>query len=159
MRYEERTEVGFGTVTIFPDGPTITVPSPKPWPTEGCCYWGTAPNFGASPGDDTFAQHLSGLGWEVTPEVDFCDLVAERDGERLYVEAKGRTAAIGTDVDTMYGQILRRMPLAEDPSPRFAVVVPTRAQHAALRVPPRVRALLSIEVFVVSDEGAVSGPL
>jgi hypothetical protein len=25
LRYEERTEVGFGTVTILPDGPTITV--------------------------------------------------------------------------------------------------------------------------------------
>jgi hypothetical protein len=25
VRYEERTEVGFGTVTILPDGPTITV--------------------------------------------------------------------------------------------------------------------------------------
>jgi hypothetical protein len=44
-------------------------------------------------------------------------------------------------------------------SARFAVVVPTRAQRAVLRVPPRVRSLLSVEVFVVSDEGAVSVPL
>jgi hypothetical protein len=28
----------------------------------------------------------------------------------LYAEAKGRTAAIGLDVDTLYGQLLRRMP-------------------------------------------------
>jgi hypothetical protein len=83
---------------------------------------------------------------------------AERDGERLFVEAKGRTEAIGTDVDTMYGQILRRMPLAEDPTARFAVVVPTRAEKAALRVSSRVRALLGVEVFVVDDADAVTGP-
>ncbi len=107
---------------------------------------------------DAFALYLRARGWAVSAEVDFCDLVGERDGQRLFVEAKGRTAAIGTDVDTMYGQILRRMPLAEDPAARFAIVVPTRAEQAALRVPPRVRALLGIEVFVVDDGGAVTGP-
>jgi hypothetical protein len=107
---------------------------------------------------DAFASYLSQQGWAVSGEVDFCDLVAEREGERLFVEVKGRTAAIGTDVDTMYGQILRRMPLAEDPTARFAVVVPARAEQAALRVSPRVRALLGIEVFVVHDDGTVSGP-
>src|SRR5262245_1524907 len=105
-----------------------------------------------------FEQYLVRAGWRVSREVEFCDLVGERDGERLFVEAKGRTEAIGTDVDTMYGQILRRMPLAEDPTARFAVVVPARAEAAALRVPSRVRALLSVEVFVVDDAGAVSGP-
>src|SRR4051794_10558219 len=105
-----------------------------------------------------FERHLRDAGWSVSREVAFCDLVAERDGERLFVEAKGRTEAIGTDVDTMYGQILRRMPLAEDPTARFAVVVPSRAEAAALRVPSRVRALLSIEVFVVDDAGRVSAP-
>ena len=107
---------------------------------------------------DAFARYLSDLGWRVSSEVDFCDLVAERDGTRLFVEAKGRTAAIGTDVDTMYGQILRRMPFAEDPSARFALVVPARAADAALRVPQRIRALLGIEVFVVADDDSVSGP-
>ena len=107
---------------------------------------------------EVFARYLRDRGWVASEEVDFCDLVAERDGERLFVEAKGRTAAIGTDVDTMYGQVLRRMPIAEDPASRFAVVVPTAAQAAALRVSPRIRALLSIEVFVVGDDGTVSGP-
>jgi hypothetical protein len=107
---------------------------------------------------DAFARYLTDRRWSVSPEVEFCDLVAERDGERLFVEAKGRTAAIGIDVDTMYGQILRRMPLVEDPAARFAVVVPTRAEQAALRVPARVRALLNVEVFVVDDEDVVSGP-
>lgn len=107
---------------------------------------------------EAFARYLQGRGWLVSAEVDFCDLVAERHGERLFVEAKGCTAAMGTDVDTMYGQILRRMPLADDPAARFAVVVPTRAQGAALRVPARVRAFLRLEVFVVADDGTVSGP-
>ncbi len=107
---------------------------------------------------DAFARYLSEHGWAVSAEVEFCDLVAEREGERLFVEAKGRTEAIGTDVDTMYGQILRRMPLAEDPAARFALVVPTRAERAALRVPPRVRALLRVEVFVVAGDGSISGP-
>lgn len=105
-----------------------------------------------------FERYLVDAGWSVSREVEFCDLVGQRGGERLYVEAKGRTEAIGTDVDTMYGQILRRMPLAEDSAARFAVVVPTRAETAALRVPARVRHLLGVEVFVVDDSGTVSGP-
>jgi hypothetical protein len=59
---------------------------------------------------DAFAAWLEGAGWKVSREVDFVDLLGERDDQRLYVEAKGRTAAIGLDVDTMFGQILRRMP-------------------------------------------------
>jgi len=45
----------------------------------------------------------------VAREVEFADVYAERGVERLYAEAKGRTAAIGLDVDTLYGQLLRRM--------------------------------------------------
>jgi len=107
---------------------------------------------------DVFHKYLVAKGWAVSREVDFCDLVAERDAERLFVEAKGRTAAIGTDVDTMYGQILRRMPLAADARTSFAVVVPTQAKSAALRVPARVRSVLRVEVFVIDDDGAVTGP-
>jgi hypothetical protein len=105
-----------------------------------------------------FERHPHDARWRVSREVESCDLVAERDGERLFVEAKGRTEATGTDVDTMYGQILGRIPLAGDPTARFAVVVPSRAENAALRVPPRVRALLGVEVFVVGDADAVTGP-
>ena len=52
-------------------------------------------------------------GWTVSQEVDFCDVVATRGPERLFAEAKGRTAAMGLDVDTAYGQLLRRMPLGD----------------------------------------------
>lgn len=102
-----------------------------------------------------FVAWLEAEGWTVEQEVDFCDVVARRDGMTMFAEAKGETAAVGLDVDTMYGQLLRRMPIAEDESYRFAVVVPTRARHAALRVPRRTRDLLRISVYEVTAEGAV----
>lgn len=107
-----------------------------------------------------FEGYLLVEGWRVTREVDFCDLVGERDHRQIFAEAKGRTAAPGLDVDTMYGQILRRMPVAsDDESVTFAVVVPAGvAERAALRVPERVRALLRIEVFAVGDDDQVAGP-
>ena len=102
-----------------------------------------------------FVAWLESDGWAVELEVDFCDVVARRGGETLFAEAKGETAAIGTDVDTMYGQILQRMPIAEDESYRFAVVVPTRARDAAARVPRRTRELLRISVYEVTADGQV----
>jgi hypothetical protein len=105
---------------------------------------------------DAFCDWLEREGWVgLRREVGFVDVVAERNGQTLYAEAKGRTAAIGLDVDTMYGQILRRMPLDDDPSHRFAVVVPDEALAAALRVPERVRRLLRIEVYAVNESGGV----
>lgn len=83
------------------------------------------------------------------------DVVGTRGKERLYAEAKGRTAAVGLDVDTLYGQLLRRMPANELGSAVFAVVVPTEAVKAALRVPVRVRAALGIEVYSVGVDGSV----
>ncbi|HZL07503.1 MAG TPA: uracil-DNA glycosylase [Coriobacteriia bacterium] len=102
-----------------------------------------------------FCAWLAARGWEVSTEVDFCDLMAVREGRTLYAEAKGRTAAIGLDVDTMYGQILRRMPVAAGRTTRFGVVVPTEARIAALRVPEAVRAALRIDVYVVDASGEV----
>lgn len=83
--------------------------------------------------------------------------VAERGAEVLYVEAKGRTAAfLGLDVDTLYGQLLRRMPIADESISRFAVVVPSSVIAAATRVPIRVREMLRIDVYSVDDDGAFS---
>lgn len=56
-----------------------------------------------------FVAWLRSEGWTVKTEVDFADVVAERGGERLVAEAKGVTSEPGLDVDTMYGQLLRRM--------------------------------------------------
>ena len=43
---------------------------------------------------------LERSGWTVSREVEFADVYAERGEQRLYAEAKGRTAAVGLDVDT-----------------------------------------------------------
>lgn len=47
------------------------------------------------------------------------------------------------------------MPLDEDPSHRFAVVVPDETLAAVLSVPERVRSLLRIEIYAVSESGGV----
>jgi hypothetical protein len=103
---------------------------------------------------DAFCRWLEAQNWDVQREVEFADVVAKRDGETLYVEAKGRTSSAGLDVDTLYGQLLRRMP---DPtaSARYGVVVPTQAVKAALRVPAWVRERLKIDVYEVSDASDV----
>jgi hypothetical protein len=101
-----------------------------------------------------FMAWLRQDGWTVDGEVDFVDVYARRGAERLYAEAKGQTAAIGLDADTMYGQLLRRM---KDPGSgaRYAVVVPTAGVQAALRVPAWVRKRLDLEVYEVDNQGAV----
>lgn len=102
-----------------------------------------------------FAVWLGTQGWDVQREVKHCDVVATRGSERLYAEAKGRTASPGLDVDTMYGQLLRRMPEHAVGQTRFAVVVSEQARWHALRVPAEVRSLLGIEVYTVAPDGAV----
>ena len=101
-----------------------------------------------------YVNWLQQGGWTVQREVDFADVYAERAEERVYAEAKGRTAAIGLDVDTLYGALLRRM---KDPAPgaRYAVVVPTAAVNAALRVPAWVRTRLAVDIYEVDDLGGV----
>lgn len=66
-------------------------------------------------GDETrvveaFCKHLQNDGWDVQREVQFVDVMATRGSQTLYAEAKGRTSSIGLDVDTLYGQLLRRLP-------------------------------------------------
>ena len=104
---------------------------------------------------DAFCRWLQAAGWTVRREVDFVDVAAVRGAERLYAEAKGRTSAIGTDVDTLYGQLLRRM-RPEEERARYVVVVPTSVLKAAQRVSPAVRETLRIDLFTVDDAGQVS---
>jgi len=103
---------------------------------------------------DAFVAWLQENGWTADTEVNFVDVCARRGDERLYAEAKGRSEAIGLDVDTLYGQLLRRM---ADPGAgaRYAVVVPTAAIQAALRVPAWVRQRLDVDVYEVDDAGRV----
>jgi hypothetical protein len=70
-----------------------------------------------------FVAWLSRQGWSVQTEVDFVDVVAERDGVTLLAEAKGTTGSPGLDVDTAYGQLLRRMSPDEE-ARRYALIVP-----------------------------------
>ena len=105
-----------------------------------------------------FRQWLETQGWETETEVEFVDVVARRGEEIIYAEVKGRTKSrSGAELDTLYGQLLRRMPVQEvgDPNTRFAVVIPTGAEAAALRVPRGVRDLLRIDIYAVSDDGQV----
>ncbi len=105
---------------------------------------------------DAFEAWLLAEGWAVDREVKFVDLRAEHpDGRLLYVEAKGHTTSPGLDVDTLYGQLLRRM-RPEEEQARYAVVVPTSVLKAAQRVSPKVRQTLRIDLFTVDDAGRVS---
>ena len=104
---------------------------------------------------DAFCAWLEADGWAVTREAEYVDVVATKDGTTIYAEAKGRTTSPGLDVDTMYGQLLRRM--GDDPRPRarYAVVVPDTALKAAKRVPTWVRSRLAIDVYAVHEDGWV----
>lgn len=73
-----------------------------------------------------FVVSLEAQGWTVTTEVGWADVVAERGAERLIAEAKGLTSAVGLDVDTMFGRLLRRTKASDDLT-RYAVVVPEKA--------------------------------
>lgn len=106
---------------------------------------------------DAFCAYLTANGWDIQREVKTStgpiDVVATRGRERLIAEAKGRTADAGLDMNTAYGQLLNRM---TDPDARYAMVAPETSRKAALRVPRRVRGLLSIDIYIVEATGAVS---
>jgi hypothetical protein len=83
---------------------------------------------------DAFVAWLQDNGWKADTEVNFVDVFARRGDERLYAEAKGRTAAIGIDVDTLYGQLLRAWPIpAPAPATRSWSPRPPSRQLSAFR--------------------------
>lgn len=100
------------------------------------------------------AAWLNREGWSVRTEVDSVDVVAERDGVELIAEAKSATSSVGLDIDTAYGQLLRRISPEQD-ARRYALVVPASARKAAERVRREVRIMLEIDVYVVAEGGAV----
>ena len=101
-----------------------------------------------------FTAWLERQGWHVRTEVEWADVVAERSGEKLIAEAKGVTTGPGLDVDTLYGQLLRRM--VPDEHVRYGVVVPAAIVPKAERVPAFVRQMLRIEVYGVAMDGTVA---
>ncbi|HEX5905387.1 MAG TPA: tyrosine-type recombinase/integrase [Propionibacteriaceae bacterium] len=82
-----------------------------------------------------------------------------RGTQRLYAEAKGRTASVGLDVDTLYGQLLHRMPPEALGVAIFAGVVRDTAVAAAERLPSRMRATLGIHLFGVAGSKIGAQPL
>jgi hypothetical protein len=100
-----------------------------------------------------FVGWLEQHGWTVATEVAWADVVAERGEERLVAEAKGVTTSPGLDIDTLYGQLLRRMTDLDSTS--YAVVVPEKLIQAASRVPEAVRARLRIRLFGIDMDDVV----
>lgn len=105
-----------------------------------------------------YVAHLRERGWDVsTTNADYTDVVAKRGSERIVAEVKGVTSSPGLDVDTGYGQLLRRMSTqsrAVD-DVHYALVVPSELERAALRVDRDVRDRLMIEVWIVAEDGSV----
>lgn len=105
--------------------------------------------------EGAFVRYLLDRGWDVdTDGVDHADVVARRGAEHIVAEVKGTTTSPGLDVDTAYGQLLRRMGDRPDGT-RFAIVVPESARKAAVRVPAEIRWKFGIDVWVVTELGSV----
>lgn len=100
-----------------------------------------------------FVAWLDDEGWEVQTEVDWADVVAERGDERLVGEVKGITTDPGLDLDTLFGQLLRRMKPGQ--ATRYVVVVPESLVPVASRVPREVRARLHIDLYGVDMDDTV----
>ena len=65
-----------------------------------------------------FCRWLEAQGWETKTESEFVDVVAHRGSQSIYAEVKGRTKSRpGAGLDTLYGQLLRRMPAEKSATP------------------------------------------
>lgn len=102
-----------------------------------------------------FGHWLVAEGWTlVAPTDPYTDIEAVRADERLIGEAKGHTSSPGLDLDTLYGQLLRRM-TNQNPGTHYAAIIPDSALWHAERVPARIRALLAIDLYTVAEDGTV----
>jgi hypothetical protein len=118
-------------------------------------HWKTHAHDRGGSSQNAFAKYLVERGWEVkTDNDDHTDVIAWRGDELLVAEVKGTTTSPGLDVDTAYGQLLRRMRERPD-TVRYALVVPDSARRSALRVSDEVRGRLGIDVWTVDEAGSV----
>lgn len=108
-----------------------------------------------APVERAFKRWLEETGWTLIDEAgSWADVIAQRGDERLIGEVKGYTAGnTGLDIDTMFGQLLRRM--KPGAATTWAVIVPSRSLTAVLRVPIEIRSALGIRVFEVRDNDEV----
>lgn len=104
--------------------------------------------------EDAFVAYLEREGWTIQRQAAFCDVHATRGNDELFAEVKGHTGnSMNLDLDTMFGQLLRRMASKDA---RYAVVVPSEAVAGVARVPSWVRDALRIVVYEVRlDDGSV----
>jgi hypothetical protein len=106
---------------------------------------------------EVFSTWLAERGWEcapLPPHGDHPDIDARHpDGRRLVVEAKGFSRDAGADLDTGYGQLLRRM--KGEPATTYALVVAGTVVRFAQRVPSDVRSSLGIALYAVDAGGKV----
>jgi hypothetical protein len=106
---------------------------------------------------EVFSAWLVEQGWEcekLPPRGDYPAIDARHpDGRRLVVEAKGFSRDAGADLDSGYGQLLRRM--KGEPDTAFALVVAKSVVRFAQRVPAEVRGRLGIALYTVDARGEV----
>ena len=106
---------------------------------------------------EVFSAWLAEQGWEcaqLPAHGDHPDIDARHpDGRRLIVEAKGFSRDAGADLDTGYGQLLRRM--KGEPATTYALVVAGTVVRFAQRVPSDVRSRLGIALYTVDFNGKV----
>lgn len=104
-----------------------------------------------------FSAWLVEQGWECKARPaygDHPDIDARHpDGRRLVAEAKGFTRDAGADLDSGYGQLLRRM--KDEPATTYALVVAGTIVRFAQRVPSEVRSKLGISLYTVDFKGEV----
>ncbi|MFG6196888.1 hypothetical protein [Nonomuraea sp. JJY05] len=89
-----------------------------------------------------FRRWLTAQGWIVEPAGrGSADVVASRGTQQLIGEVKGHTGDPGTDLDTAYGQLLRRMSHG-GPEIRYALIVPISICRHTERVPASIRQIM-----------------
>ncbi|NGY60878.1 hypothetical protein G7043_18255 [Lentzea sp. NEAU-D13] len=104
-----------------------------------------------------FVTWLKSEGWTIDALRDHWDVIASKNGETLYCEAKGETSEPGLDIHTAYGQIICRQGEVDEQTARYCLVIrdEPRSLRAALRAPARVRTLLRTSIYAVAHDGAV----
>ncbi|MEY9931111.1 hypothetical protein ABH926_005758 [Catenulispora sp. GP43] len=106
---------------------------------------------------EVFSAWLAERGWTLTKlpaHGNHPDIEARHpDGRRLVGEAKGFSRDSGTDLDTGYGQLLRRM--KDEADTIYVLVVAKTVVRFAQRVPSEVRSRLGIALYTVDAQGKV----